>query len=230
MKTKTVILSTNDDENYLDYLPYVQQAWNNLGWNTATFYLGKKEINSDSTNQIIKIKQFEGAREATVVQVYRLLAHNFVHGLIMTSDVDMMPLSNYWNPDSDKFTCYGKDLTNDVHYPICYISSPDYLWKELIPESSIGELLNKYPQHKSEDFNKWWFTDQDIVTGRLSNFDLTSIPRGMENGLASGRIDRDQWFLTKHISKTKKIDAHLPRPFNKAEAQDLLDNYLNINE
>lgn len=225
---KTVILSTNDDENYLNYLPYIQKAWNKLGWNTATFYLGEKEIDSNSKNQILKIKQVEGAREATVVQVYRLLAHNFVDGFIMTSDVDMMPLSNYWNPDNDKFTCYGKDLTHNIHYPICYISAPDYLWKELIPESSIEELLKKYPQYKSKDFNKWWFTDQDIVTQRLSSFDLKSIPRGMENGLALGRIDRDQWFLTKHISKTRKIDAHMPRPFNRDEAEDLLNNILSV--
>ena len=225
---KTVVLSTNDDENYLNYLPYIQKAWNKLGWNTITFYLGEKEIDSDAKNRIVKIKKIEGIREATIVQVYRLLAHNFTDGLIMTSDVDMMPLSNYWNPEIDKFTCYGKDLTHNVHYPICYIAAPDYLWKKLIPETSIEELLNKYPQHKSENFNKWWFTDQDIVTQRLSNFDLKSIERGFENGLASGRIDRCEWFFTKYISKTDKIDAHMPRPFDKNEAEDLLNNVLSI--
>jgi len=227
---KTVVLSTNDNINYLEYLPYVQKAWNKLGWNTATFYLGKQNIESDPKNKIIKIEKPKGFKEATIVQVYRLLAHNFIDGFIMTSDVDMMPLSNYWKPNLEKFTCYGKDLTNNVHYPICYISAPDYLWKKLIPEKSIEELLEKFPQCKSDDFNKWWFTDQDIVTERLSGFQLDNIPRGIENGLALGRIDRCQWLLTKHISKTKKIDAHLPRPFNKKEAQDLLDNYLDINE
>lgn len=222
---KTVVISTNDNEIYLNYLPYIQKAWNELGWNTLTFYLGEKKIISDDKNKIVKIENIENIKEATIVQVYRLLAHRFTDGLIMTSDVDMMPLSDYWKPESDKFTCYGKDLTFDVHYPICYVAAPHNLWKKLIPENSIEELLSKYPQHKSNDFNKWWFTDQDIITERLCNFDVKSIPRGFENGLASGRIDRCRWSITKN-SLNKKIDAHMPRPFNKTEAEDLLNNIL----
>ena len=220
---RTVVISTNDNENYLKYLPYIQKAWNKLGWNTLTFYLGDEKIVSDDQNKIVKIKKIEGVREATTVQVYRLLAHHFVEGLIMTSDVDMMPLSNYWEPDNDKFTCYGKDLTFNIHYPICYIAAPHYLWQQLIPENSIEELIFKYPQYKSEDFDKWWFTDQDIVTERLSDFEINNIPRGFENGLAAGRKDRCRWSITKN-SPSKKIDAHMPRPFNKIEAEDLLNN------
>ena len=226
MKKKTVILSTNDEENYISYLPYIQKAWNILGWNTLTFYLGDKNIESNDINLIVKLDPILGVRDATVVQVSRLFAHKYVNGLIMTSDIDMMPLSNYWNPDIDKFTCYGKDLTHNVHYPICYIAAPSDLWEKVIYENSIEELLAKYNQCKSDEFLTWWFTDQDIITERLLPFNPKNITRGFENNLAYGRIDRDNWEYTKYISKSEKIDAHMPRPFNKNEAIDLINIYL----
>lgn len=223
---KTVVLSTNDEENYINYLPYVQKAWNILGWDTITFYLGEKQLKSNENNLIVKLNPISGIRDATVVQVSRFFAHKYVDGLIMTSDIDMMPLSNYWNPDLDKFTCYGRDLTHNVHYPMCYIAAPKNLWSEVIYENSIDELLSKYNQCKSEVFTNWWFTDQDIITERLSKFDVKNITRGFENNLAYGRIDRDNWLYTKYISNSTKIDAHMPRPFNESEAIDLLNIYL----
>jgi hypothetical protein len=223
---RTVILSTNDEENYINYLPYIQKAWNILGWNTLTFYLGEKKIKSEDINLIINLNSITGIRDATVVQVSRLFAHKYIDGLIMTSDVDMMPLSNYWNPDPDKLTCYGKDLTNNIHYPICYISAPKKIWDEIIYEDSIEELLLKYNQCKSNEFSDWWFTDQDIITERLLPYEKNEVPRGFENGLAYGRIDRDNWKYTKDFSKSQKIDAHMPRPFNEFEANDLINKYL----
>jgi hypothetical protein len=106
---KTAVLSTNDNLNYLLYLPYVQKAWNCLGWNTLTFYLGKENLESSEQNKIVKIEEVNPYKEATVVQISRLFAHNYLDGLIMTSDIDMMPLSNYWQPTDDKIHCYGSD-------------------------------------------------------------------------------------------------------------------------
>ena len=221
--TKTVSLSTNDHEDYIKYLPYVQKAWNALGWDTITFYLGGSNLESTDQNKIVKIESIGGIRDATVVQVSRLFAHKHADGLIMTSDVDMMPLSNYWKPDLDKFTCYGKDLTHGRHYPICYISAPKFLWEQAIQETSIKELLLKYDQCKSNVFESWWFTDQDIITERLKNFKTKEIPRGFEGRFAYGRIDRDDWAYTKNISQSKKIDAHMPRPFSQYEAENLVN-------
>jgi len=37
----------NDHPNYINYWPYVTKAWNKLGWNTLTFYLGTNTIQED---------------------------------------------------------------------------------------------------------------------------------------------------------------------------------------
>ena len=223
---RTVILSTNDHPDYIACLPYVQKAWNKIGWNTLTFYLGNQDLESTDLNSIIKIEAIDGYRDATVVQVSRLFGAKHATGLIMTSDVDMMPLSNYWNPKEDCWTVYGEDLTNYKHYPICYIAAAHNLWNEIIYEQSIKELLEKYNQSKSESFDEWWYADQDIITERLRPLNPTSIPRdSIGLGVAKGRIDRIAWNKTLQI-EGEKIDAHLPRPFNISETKFLLNKYL----
>jgi hypothetical protein len=223
---KTAILSTDDNQDYLGYLPYVQVAWNLLGWNTLTFYIGDKDLESSEKNKIINLDPIKGFRNATVLQVSRLFGAKYTDGFIMTSDVDMMPLSDYWKPDLNSWTVYGEDLTDYKHYPICYIAAPNILWNQIIYEQSIQELLEKYKQSKSHNFDEWWYVDQDIITERLRPQKPTSINRGsIYHGIAKGRIDRIAWSQTLNIEEVK-IDAHMPRPFNQKAASDLILKYL----
>jgi len=224
---KTVILATDDNQDYLGYLPYVQVAWNSLHWNTLTFYIGDQDLESSEKNKIINLDPIKGFRNATVLQVSRLFGAKYTDGFIMTSDVDMIPLSNYWNPREDCWTVYGEDLTNYKHYPICYIAAPNILWNQVIFEQSIQELLEKYKQSKSNNFDEWWYVDQDIITEKLRPLNPISIHRGsIGHGVAKGRIDRIAWNQTLQI-EGEKIDAHLPRPFNKEIAANLLSKYFN---
>lgn len=223
---KTVILSTNDHKNYLGYLPYTQAAWNHFGWNTLTFYIGNQSIESSKQNKIINLNSISGYRDETVLQVSRLFGSNFTEGLIMTGDVDMIPLSNYWQPDKNSWTVYGEDLTDYKHYPMCYISAPDYLWKKVIHEKSVKDLLDKYTQSKSETFDEWWYVDQDIITERLRPLNPKTVNRGNSfSGIAKGRIDRIAWNQTKELQEVK-IDAHMPRPFHEKATMDLVSKYL----
>lgn len=219
---KTVILSTNDNPDYLSYLSYVQKAWNKLGWDTLTFYLGKKRLISTFTNIIIEIPSIPEYKDCTVVQVARLFGHKFIDGLIMTGDVDMIPMSNYWNPDPNEITCYGIDLTGDNQIPMCYVAAYYESWKKIIPETNIRDLLEKYPKARSDDFQDYWFVDQNILTERIGEMDYKSISRGLSGNLAYGRIDRADWEYTINNSD-KKIDAHMPRPFNKEQTERIMN-------
>ena len=218
---RTVVISSNDNPNYIDCLPYVQKAWNKLGWNTLTFYLGNKAINSTHQNKIVKIKKVKHYRDSTVLQVYRLFGAKYAKGLLMTSDVDMLPISNYWQPQEDNFTVYGEDLTGYRHFPMCYISAPSELWEKIIPEKSIEELLNKYNCARSKEFNDWWYTDQQIITERLKPLNPIKINRGKNKyNLAKGRVDRCNWQNTLEIDD-KKIDAHLIKATNPSFQKEI---------
>lgn len=229
MSKGTVILSTTDGGDYIPYLEYCQKAWNKLGWETLTFYLGKLPPTSTKENRIIEISKKYlkfGYREATLVQVSRLFGGHYCDGMVMTGDVDMMPMADYWGPKSNKVTVYGEDLTGRSQFPICYIAMDAQNWRKIIKENNFNELLDKYPNAKSDDFYKWWGVDQEIITERVKKLvpiaDLVKIDRGLDGGLAKGRVDRHDWQGTL-ARKGKKIDAHMPRPFNKMEAIRILN-------
>jgi hypothetical protein len=218
---RTVILSTNDNESYLSYYEYTTKAWNHFGWNTLTFYLGNKKLKEDEKNRVIKLDLIEHYRDETVVQVSRLFGHRYCTGLIMTSDMDMIPLSNYWNPDPEQITCYGHDLTHYQQTPICYIAMNEINWGRIIPEESIEELLKKYPGALSMDRMTWWTIDQTVITERLNKTSCIKINRGMTKGLARGRVDKVRWNDT-FFNNDIKIDCHMPRIFNKEQTESVL--------
>lgn len=234
---RTVILSTDDHPDYVQCLPYVRRAWNKLGWRTLTFYLGQAKPVADEQNRVIELEPISGYRSATIVQVSRLMGHRYVDGFIMTSDVDMMPLSDYWKPKPTELTCYGADLTNYLEYPICYIAAPKVCWESLVPEISLQELLESDLRARSEVFGEWWSTDQRVITRRIENYKATGrattfIDRGLrrrwfKEPLPAGRIDRANWLRTKN-SWGRKIDAHLPRPFDRRIVEGLLADYHGI--
>lgn len=234
---KTVVLSTNANPDYYKYLPYTQKAWNKLGWDTLTILSEgfdsvvesmETYIDPDFKNEIILQTGLEmgSYRTETQVQVSRLFAGKYIEdGMVMLGDVDMIPLANYWNPTADHITVYGFDLTGRSQYPICYIAMTAEKWRRMIPEKTMPELLNKYPNAKSDDFYKWWGVDQEIITERINQRkekdELVLIDRGFTNRLAKGRVDRAAWEQTIN-SPDQKIDAHCLRPFNLEETERIM--------
>lgn len=226
---KTIILSTDDNSNYLPYLEYTQRAWNLLGWDTLTFYLGSNTLESTQKNKIVKIYPMSGYKNCTIVQVSRLFGFKYItDGIIMTSDIDMIPLSDYWKPEYNNITCYGYDLTNFTQFPICYIAANQHNWENLINSDSIEALLSDYPYAKSDNFNQWWFTDQLIITDKIKKFTIKPhiVYRGLSiHNLALGRVDRIAWNETRY-DNNPKIDAHMPRPFSEDACNDIINNIL----
>lgn len=201
---KYIVLSVNENQDYRYFMPLVQWSWKRIGWEVIIL---------DTTNIIIP----EGYRSDTIAQISRLYAAIHLHpnDMVMTGDIDMIALSDYWHPDPNKISCYGHDLTGHTHFPICYIAMTAKKWcdvMELKPEMGAGHCilrdLNTLPQAKEEDFYKRWFTDQDLITERLEPFknEIVSIERGQyPNGYACGRVDRGAWSL----SHSEFIDCHM---------------------
>jgi hypothetical protein len=228
---KFVVVSANDNPDYYQYIPFVCKAWNNLGWKVICFLRGNEKTFEpifDNKNYFFFLEGKSKYRDETLVQVSRLFGAYCFEGLIMTADGDMMPCSNYWQPNENEITCYGHDLTGYGHYPICYIAMNSKEWKrvmnitdgELMPQ--IESLLDKYEQASSDNWEQWWQVDQDIITEKLKKENVNSILRGRENkfGLALGRIDRFNWAET--INTENPIDAHMVRPFNLDAAINIL--------
>jgi len=232
---KYVVISTNDNPDYYQYVPYVIRAWNKLGWKVITFLRGDKtklQKLIDGENIFYYLNGKSKYRDETLVQCSRLFAACLIeNGLLMTSDGDMMPCSDYWKPNPDTITCYGHDLTGYGHYPICYIAMRAEVWRSTMQINSgdnvlnaMESLLDKYEQASSDNWEQWWQVDQDIITEKLKGKTLDSIIRGKNNiitDLAKGRIDRYNWKETFDVESP--IDAHMPRPFSIEAAINILN-------
>jgi len=229
MYNRTVILSVDDHPNYFGYLPYTQKAWNVFGWNTLTFYLGAKQgsiVNVDKGHELNKVAGLRRNalyRDCSIVQVSRLLCGHFADGLLMLGDADMIPLSNYWNPASDVVTCYRHYNSSGDQISMCYVAAPAAIWRRMFPEKTIEELLKNNEDVRSNDFNRWWFTDQRLLTSRIAGKEkhVNIYRESSRHGRAAGRIDRLDWEGT-FRDPGIKIDAHMPHPFNQIEAERIM--------
>ena len=226
---KYIVLSVNNNVDYFYFLPLTCWAWKKFGWEPIVFYHRYNDLQTDKEKELEDlsmivdfktriIRGIEGYRSDTITQISRLYgACNWDNEYLMTGDIDMIPLSNYWQPDLESITVYGHDLTGYGHYPICYIGMQSRKWREVMNIDSsdhnqmIKRDLDTLPQAKDPDFYKYWFSDQDLITARLNEYGkekITFINRGQgKHGYAYGRVDRGNggWVL----DQPELIDAHL---------------------
>ncbi len=207
MARKFVIISSNGAPEYEWYLPIVKWAWNQIGWEVVCLRPFKSDV----------------YLEATITQCIRLYAACLEmfepDDMLMTSDADMIPLSDYWHPDPKEITSYGHDLTNFQHNPMCYIAMTAARWREVmcLKDGMEATLLRDLALTNALDKNKElvWVVDQDIITGVLSQYKVWKVNRGIEPGshLPLGRMDRAGMKLPSTL-----IDFHGPRePWNHIE-------------
>lgn len=226
---KYIILSTNDNVDYLHFTPLTCWAWRKFGWDPIIFYHSTKH-NTDLNALVCDaslpanfwpLESIDNYRSDTITQISRLYGACVADGYIMTGDIDMLPLSDYWKPDLNKVTVYGHDLTGYTDYPICYIGAPTLLWFRFmkIDPSGVQDFnayikrdLDSLPQAKNPDFYTYWSTDQNHVTARLKEYGtghIDFINRGQyANGYARGRVDRGDW----RLNHDEFIDCHMLRP------------------
>lgn len=236
---KIISLSVNESPQYIFYLPLTVWAWRKIGFEPLLFYTEEtKELLL--TNKYARLTfhhklNVEGYKSETVAQISRLYAaclYGHKDDFIMTGDIDMIPLSNYWKPDNDKINIWGWDLTAFQHIPICYIGMKRTRWVEVMGLSShlyntlIKRDLDSIPNAKSSNFEDWWSVDQQLITERINSvtFPKEIFWRGsLANGYAHGRVDRSAWTL----DHTELIDCHMMRdiynnPDNLAKTMLLL--------
>lgn len=247
---KYIVLSVNDNPDYLYYVPLVQSAWMNFGWTPLVIYNSDKYGEMPETAKLAfgrygpqyyhEILVNGGYRSDTVTQVSRLYAckapgptYFTSDAYLMTGDIDMLPLSDYWHPNENAITCYGHDLTGFGHYPICYIGMKSRTWHDVMQPSgfTMGNVIENgmigLPQAKSKDFYKYWFSDQDLITKILATYknQIDSIRRGQySNGFAWGRVDRGSW----HFNHSQFIDCHMFQQLYHKGNQDKFDKTMEL--
>jgi hypothetical protein len=220
---RTVIVSTNNNEDYKFFVPYMEKAWNSLGWRLCVMVTHDVDVSTlklnDKNNIVIKLPHIEGLRTESIAQAGRLYAGNyFDHDMLMTSDMDLLPLQDYWNPTPFDVTVYGHDLTWRSYIPMGYVAMDAIKWRNYMKltgdtEKDMRRDANEFKHLAyAPDWESWWNWDWTQLTERLMPFkkDLTLIDRGQIDiagaTLAKGRVDRYNWKETQQ--QPDWIDAH----------------------
>lgn len=237
---RIVVVSTNNNPDYYHYAKYIERAWNALGWDLCVMITHdvdplNLELNNKNTI-IVKLPEIPGLRIETVAQASRLYAANFLSldALIMTSDMDLLPLMDYWNPSAGEITVYGHDLTDFSYYPMGYIAMTGHKWREVMnlnyntPENMLRDA-NETKIALSDKWEEWWNFDWDLITKRLQPFknQIKFLNRGRRKdaGFAFGRIDRGD---SMKIIEKPWVDAHCEN--SNVRHPDKLSRFLEIFE
>lgn len=234
---KIVVVSTNNNPDYYFYSPYIRKAWNKLGWKLAVMVTHDVDITNIDADYTIQLPNIPELRDATVAQAGRLYAANYFDNeprLLMTSDMDLLPLSDYWTPDLNAITVYGHDLTDYSYYPMGYVAMSTLKWKQKLnltgdTKADMLRDANETQIAFSPEWEKWWNFDWDLLTKRLKPTanEITFITRGRRKdaGFAFGRIDRGD---SMKIIEKPWIDAHCEN--HNVQHPDKLNRFLEIFE
>lgn len=204
MIKKYVVVSANNNPDYYFYASYVERAWNKYGWNLCvliTHDVNPLDLDLKNTDSIIvQLPDVAGLRSATIAQCSRLYAANYLpqDALIMISDMDLLPLSDYWKPNSQDITVFGRDLTDYTYIPMGYVAMLGSRWTEKMQLSMNTErdMLRdaaEFPDCYSDEWEKWWNHDWRVLTARLlpHRNEINFVTRGRgHSGFAYGRVDR----------------------------------------
>jgi len=213
-----VVVSTNNNPDYYFYAPYQEKAWNSLGWSLCVMCTHDVNTNllglTSPSTIVVQLPAINELRSETIAQASRLYAANYLpmDSLIMTCDMDLIPLSDYWNPERSNITVYGHDLTDYTYFPMGYTAMEGSKWKEVMKctyntHSDIMRDATEYSyMTMSKDWEQWWNYDWRLLTDRLKAYKVEHKIRGRQpNGFAHGRIDRGNSMA--HV-QGELIDAH----------------------
>lgn len=228
MKIDYVIISSDDNPMYKDFYEIVAKRWYDLGF--KTYYINvtnEDDISYNDYGVIHKIKSLDFVSTGFQSQVVRLFATKFIDGVVLTSDIDMLPLNgDYFNSylnelNEENVVIYSGQPYGDVpYYPMCYVLSHsknlrEYLQIENLSFSQYCEVLLKYGEA--------WNTDEHFMYDRL---DLHKDKLLIKTRDFSRRIDRGNWIYNIYsVKEGYYIDSHLLRPYasHEEEIKKLLD-------
>ena len=231
MKIDTVILSSNDNPNYIQFWPIVSEAWNLMGVEPILIYTGEQKLNLKGNVINFFSKNMDSS---FVAQNIRILYPSLLDGNIcLVSDIDNLPLSKKYFVDSvlsyndDSFIIYRPDACPPNMISMMWNAARSSTWKEIFnidSEKNLEKYLRKWYTKKYTIEGTAWYTDQIKLRKYVNKFSKKNKSRIVElddTEMGFFRFNRNR--LEKHFNMIQEnpnlefTDFHMPRPFNEYE-------------
>ena len=231
MKIDTVILSSNDNPNYIQFWPIVSEAWSLMGVEPILIYTGEQKLNLKGNVINFFSKNIDSS---FVAQNIRILYPSLLNGnTCLVSDIDNLPLSKKYFVDSvlsfndDSFIIYRPDACPPNMISMMWNAASSSTWKEIFnidSEKNLEKNLKKWYTKKYAIEGTAWYTDQIKLRKYVNKFSKKNKSRIVElddTELGFFRFNRNR--LEKHFNMIQEnpnlefTDFHMPRPFNEYE-------------
>ena len=231
MKIDTVILSSNDNPNYIQFWPIVSEAWSLMGVEPILIYTGEQKLNLKGNVINFFSKNIDSS---FVAQNIRILYPSLLDGnTCLVSDIDNLPLSKKYFVDSvlnfndDSFIIYRPDACPPNMISMMWNAASSSTWKEIFnidSEKNLEKNLKKWYTKKYAIEGTAWYTDQIKLRKYVNKFSKKNKSRIVELDdpeLGFFRFSRNR--LEKHFNMIQEnpnlefTDFHMPRPFSEYE-------------
>lgn len=235
MLIKKAIMSSDDNPKYLDFWPIVSMLWKQkFGIEPVLLYFGKNGATvSRKFGTVVEMPTLDGIPLSTQCQCSRLwYAGQCGEDVVITSDIDMLPLSPKYFVHSltsvtdDKYV-HLNPLYDNTYFPMCYnVAKSSTLNKVLDIDSSFEtfmEKVMKWSEGKEESLKvkglgDYWFLDEKYTSHKVNEYkkqhpDMV-IPIPRKEGVNGFRIDRPNWvYSLQKLSEDYYYDCHSIRPY-----------------
>jgi hypothetical protein len=224
---RRIVIVSSDDSHYMDFWPLVKHAWFKLGLEPVLAHVSNDMTDSQDIIDLPIIEDIPVSLQAQVSRWY--VSKFFPNCMVMTSDIDMMPLSKKYFDDAFKCAIaennavhvLSSDAYGDGHraYPMCYNIATGTLLTKLM------DLEIDWPIWVKElnDLGWGWNTDERRFYEMLDSKKIPSkkYERGWNSRQqANARLDRANWIYDiSDVSRGKYIDAHMIRPYREHEKE-----------
>jgi hypothetical protein len=228
MKVDCAVMSVNDDPFYKDLWPVVSKVWSKrIGIKPILVNVTKNnEPEKSEYGEIIKMPLIEGIPEYVQAQWARFWYASTMGDLVsIISDIDMIPISKRYfvgqiEPLPVEYVHINPQEDAGGKLPACYHVAMGWLYQEYLNINSdwttaIKQMFEYCKTHKAQiepvGESEYWFADETYTQGRLSVYDVHSIPR--PNGFNSHRINRIDWRYDAN-NLDDYYDCHCLRPYS----------------
>lgn len=251
---KNVLVSSNYNPLYIQYVPLVCSAWKKWGYNPIlTLITDKPKEEWEWMKEYCEVRQIEPNRnydEGIFSKVSRFFSYYEEKGINMVSDIDMLPLNKKYFDDLFQLLInrndYGYSIKNKfisashdaylnavnswagpieyLKFPGAYMLASNDMWKDIINPNS----LSKDDLLKSfENLNK--FDNKESILNHYNNFSEESLIRSLyytfdNNSEHIVKIQRG-WLANGHAER--RLDRDDWRfDINKLQRDEYIDSHL----
>lgn len=230
LELKRVILSTNNNPNYIEFWPVVAPLWTAMGLRPTLALIANEDCIVDtSLGDVIRFAPLPDIPEPLQAQVIRLfLPSLFPDEGCLISDIDMLPISRaYFLEGADRcpddgFLVYrdGAEGYGGLKFPMCYVAARGKIFSEIFQVSQAEEIPEQIREWAARGYG--WNTDEVMLYISATAWEKRGGKLVRLGHETTGRLDRGNWKMDiSSISISEYIDCHCPRPYSAY--QDSID-------